>query len=69
MTPWKITAVRPGTRLNERSMPVRTMVVSYTVGSWGPFELELDADKFTAQAAQQAVADAAAHLAALQSPG
>ena len=65
---WKITAVRPGTRLNERSLPVRTMIVTYTVGGWGPFELELDADKFTAQAAQQAVSAAAAELQALQTP-
>lgn len=68
MTPYTIVRVRPGTRLDERNLPVRTMIGVYKVGDWGPFEVEIDADKFTAQALDAAVAAQAAHLQQLMGP-
>lgn len=66
MPTWKVTNIRPGSRLNERNLPVRTMVASFTVGAWGPFEVEIDEDKFTSDELEKQVAARAAHIARFQ---
>ncbi len=66
MTPYKITGQRAGSRLDQRSLPVRTIVVSFMVGEFGPFEVELDQDKFTPQAVVAAVGELAATVEAVR---
>ncbi len=59
---WQVEEIREGIRFDELNRPVRTKVVRFTVGTDGPFTLEMDAQGFSGEAMEKRLNEEAGHL-------
>ncbi len=69
MPAWTITRITESVRLDPNGNFKRTRIIAYMVGDHGPFQLEVPAEGFTAEAQRVALDELASHITTLTAPG